>query len=49
LGDRVVSILKNLFPVPKLDTKKVMTFSNYNDIISFRNHVYEKVDHKVNN
>ena len=36
LGARVQNILKYLFPVPKLDTQRVMTFANQNDFISFR-------------
>jgi U3 small nucleolar ribonucleoprotein protein IMP4 len=36
LGQRVASILKSLFPVPKDDAKRVMTFANDRDFISFR-------------
>lgn len=36
LGSRVMNILKYLFPVPKLDSKRTMTFANENDFISFR-------------
>ena len=36
LGERVRDCLKYLFPVPKEDSKRVMTFSNENDFISFR-------------
>ena len=36
LGERVRDILKYLFPVPKEDSKRVMTFANQNDFISFR-------------
>jgi U3 small nucleolar ribonucleoprotein protein IMP4 len=36
LGDRVMDTLKYLFPVPKEDSKRVMTFANENDFISFR-------------
>lgn len=36
LGVRVRDILKYLFPVPKEDSKRVMTFANENDFISFR-------------
>lgn len=36
LGDRVKGILGALFPVPKDDAKRVMTFANDNDFISFR-------------
>jgi U3 small nucleolar ribonucleoprotein protein IMP4 len=43
LGKRVGNILKCLFPIPKSDTKRVVTFSNDgNDHISFRHHVYAK-------
>jgi len=42
LGERVQTILKHLFPVPKEDSKRVLTFSNENDYISFRHHTYSK-------
>ncbi len=35
------NILKHLFPVPKPDSKRVITFSNDNDFISFRHHVFK--------
>ena len=41
-GERLVAILKHLFPVPKSDSKRVMTFSNDHDYISFRHHTYSK-------
>ncbi|KAJ3085016.1 snoRNA-binding rRNA-processing protein imp4 [Quaeritorhiza haematococci] len=47
LGNRVMSILKYLFPVPKEDATRVMTFSNENDFISFRHHVYRKTHKDV--
>ncbi|KAF9895727.1 snoRNA-binding rRNA-processing protein imp4, partial [Lobosporangium transversale] len=46
LGKRTSDILKYLFPVPKEDSKRVMTFSNENDFISFRHHVFVKTSHK---
>ncbi|CAG8627881.1 14390_t:CDS:2 [Ambispora leptoticha] len=46
LGHRVMNILKYLFPVPREDSKRVMTFANDNDYISFRHHVYIKTSHK---
>ena len=46
LGDRISDVLKHLFPMPKIDTKRVMTFVNKDDYISFRHHVYRKTDHK---
>ena len=36
LGNRVMDALRHLFPVPKEDAKRVMTFANENDFISFR-------------
>ena len=36
LGERIQDVLKYLFPVPKEDSKRVMTFSNEDDFISFR-------------
>ncbi|KAJ9685072.1 hypothetical protein PVL29_017199 [Vitis rotundifolia] len=42
LGERTANILKHLFPVPKPDTKRIITFANQSDYISFRHHVYEK-------
>lgn len=44
LGGRVESILKHLFPVPREDSKRVMTFANHDDYISFRHHNIKKVD-----
>ena len=38
---QVTSILKHLFPVPKADAKRVMTFSNEDDFISFRHHTFK--------
>jgi len=42
LGLRVSNILKHLFPVPKPDSRRVITFSNNDDFISFRHHNYKK-------
>lgn len=47
LGERVATILKYLFPVPKEESQRVMTFSNDNDFISFRHHVYRKEKGKI--
>ncbi|KAF8505031.1 Brix-domain-containing protein [Hysterangium stoloniferum] len=46
LGKRVMDALRYLFPVPKEDAKRVMTFANQNDFISFRHHVFVKNSHK---
>lgn len=42
LGNRVRNILKYLFPVPKAESKRVISFCNQSDFISFRHHTYEK-------
>mmetsp|Transcript_2040 Transcript_2040/g.8999 ORF Transcript_2040/g.8999 Transcript_2040/m.8999 type:complete len:87 (-) Transcript_2040:58-318(-) len=35
-------ILKHLFPVPKPDAKRVITFANNSDFISLRHHNYRR-------
>ncbi len=47
IGERVVNILKHIFPVPKVDSKRVITFANNDDLISFRHHKYEKETYKT--
>lgn len=47
LGERVRDVLKFLFPVPKEDSKRVMTFANEDDFISFRHHVFVKTGRQV--
>jgi len=42
LGERVTMILKFLFPVPKEDSKRVITFACNDDFISFRHHTYQQ-------
>lgn len=42
VGERVTEVLKNLFPVPKLEATRVLTFANQNDYISFRHHTFNK-------
>lgn len=45
LGARAKNILKFLFPVPKPESQRTMTFSNAHDFISFRHHVFQKYGH----
>ncbi|KAF7776247.1 hypothetical protein Agabi119p4_4640 [Agaricus bisporus var. burnettii] len=47
LGGRIRDVLKFLFPVPKEDSKRVMTFSNESDFISFRHHVFVTIPKDV--
>ena len=47
IGSRIGQIIQALYPVPKPDTKRVMTFANNNDFISFRHHIYNKEKNKV--
>jgi len=42
IGERVKKVLKHIFPVPKPDSKRVVTFANTEDFISFRQHIYRK-------
>lgn len=42
VGERIGNILKHLFPVPKPDTKRIITFANKSDYITFRHHVHQK-------
>ena len=42
LGERVRQVLRALWPVPRADTARVLTFSNDADFISFRHHTYKK-------
>ncbi|XP_059946002.1 U3 small nucleolar ribonucleoprotein protein IMP4 isoform X1 [Mesoplodon densirostris] len=46
LGKRVSDILRYLFPVPRDDSRRVITFANQDDYISFRHHVYRKTSHR---
>mmetsp|Transcript_28512 Transcript_28512/g.93159 ORF Transcript_28512/g.93159 Transcript_28512/m.93159 type:complete len:296 (-) Transcript_28512:87-974(-) len=41
LGERVANILKWLFPTAKHDSKRIITFANQSEYISFRHHTYE--------
>jgi len=47
LGQRTMNILKYLFPVPKEDSHRTITFVNQDDFISFRHHVYKKKDGQI--
>lgn len=47
MGERIADILKHIFPVPKFDSTKVITFANNNDTISVRHHSYDKKDYKT--
>jgi U3 small nucleolar ribonucleoprotein protein IMP4 len=42
LGGRIRTVLQRLFPVPKPDSRRVLTFSNDADYISFRHHTFER-------
>ncbi|XP_068166672.1 U3 small nucleolar ribonucleoprotein protein IMP4 isoform X1 [Antennarius striatus] len=46
LPTQVSNILKYLFPVPKEDSRRVITFANQDDFITFRHHTYKKTDHR---
>ncbi|CAF1462457.1 unnamed protein product [Rotaria magnacalcarata] len=47
LGQRTMNVLKYLFPVPKDDSHRTITFVNQDDYISFRHHVYKKNEGQI--
>ena len=47
LGKRISNVLKYLFPVPKPDATRVLTFDNNSDYISFRHHTFTKKGENV--
>jgi len=42
LGGRIKEILRHTFPPAKEESRRVMTFANDNDFISFRHHTFDK-------
>ncbi len=42
VGQRIGKVLQALYPIPKSDSKRVMTFGNSKDFISFRHHMFSK-------
>jgi len=42
IGLRIKKVLQHLFPVPKEDSKRVVTFANTEDFVSFRQHTYKR-------
>lgn len=47
LGIRVMKTLKHIFPVPKPNSKRVITFANHDDFISFRHHTYDFINKEL--
>jgi U3 small nucleolar ribonucleoprotein protein IMP4 len=47
LGQRIMTILQHLFPPLSKESKRTVTFANQQDFISFRHHVFHKVDNQV--
>jgi U3 small nucleolar ribonucleoprotein protein IMP4 len=45
LGKRLSTIFKCMFPIPKPDSRRVVSLVNQNDFISFRHHMYTKTKH----
>eukprot|EP00917_Polyrhabdina_sp_WS-2016_P027255 GHVP01058188.1.p1 GENE.GHVP01058188.1~~GHVP01058188.1.p1 ORF type:complete len:299 (-),score=67.85 GHVP01058188.1:128-931(-) len=48
LGNRTTEILKNLFPISKKDSKRIIGFINKNEIICVRNYKYNKENKIIN-
>lgn len=40
LGLRLTTVLKHLFPAPRSDSRRVITFANFDDTISVRQHTF---------
>jgi len=47
IGLRITSILKHLFPVPKKDSRRLVSFTNTDDFMSFRQHTYKVDDGEI--
>jgi hypothetical protein len=47
IGERTATILKHLLPVPKPDSKRIITFANRDDYISFRSILHYLVSYGV--
>ena len=47
VGARLYKILQSLYPVPKPESKRIITFANKDDFISFRHHLHAKDKGKV--
>ena len=47
LGNRVKKILQALFPVPKPETRRLVSFVNKNDWISMRQHTFRRTGGKI--
>lgn len=47
IGQRIGRILQALYPMPKPDTRRIITFANTDDYISFRHHMYSKDKNEV--
>ena len=42
IGKRIAKILQGLYPIPRPESKRVITFANRSDFVSFRHHMYTK-------
>lgn len=42
LGRRLADVMRHLFPVPKPDSRRVVSFVNYDDVVAFRHHVFKR-------
>ena len=42
IGKRIGKILQGLYPIPRPESKRVITYANKGDFISFRHHMYDK-------
>ena len=47
VGQRISRIIQALYPIPKIESKRVITYANRDDFISFRHHMYSKENGKI--
>eukprot|EP01060_Flectonema_neradi_P025910 TRINITY_DN3476_c0_g1_i3.p1 TRINITY_DN3476_c0_g1~~TRINITY_DN3476_c0_g1_i3.p1 ORF type:complete len:287 (+),score=48.15 TRINITY_DN3476_c0_g1_i3:55-915(+) len=47
LGIRLKSVLQNLFPVPRKDSTRLISFDNHSGYVSFRQHTFNKTGKQV--
>jgi U3 small nucleolar ribonucleoprotein protein IMP4 len=47
IGQRIFKIIQALYPIPRPESHRILTFANRNDFVSFRHHMYTKDKGKV--
>ena len=47
VGKRIGRIMQALYPIPRPESKRIITYANRNDFISFRHHMYTQEKGKI--